>query len=109
MTFSRNGTDQDVLLEKDESIVDAQEAEFLVDIIWARAGRDAGVGDAHHPPGASPTEVEWCNPGPAPPSSFPWCLTAQESVLFGTETAPNNEMQVTDHFYGKFDPAFSRR
>jgi hypothetical protein len=110
VTFSRNGTDQDVLLEKDESIVDAQEAEFLVDIIWAPEPAETPVSATLITlPGGSPTEVEWCNPGPALSSSFPWCLTAQESVLFGTETAPNNEMQVTDHFYGKFDPAFSRR
>ncbi|HEU4527098.1 MAG TPA: hypothetical protein VFT80_04140 [Actinomycetota bacterium] len=110
VTFSRNGTAQDVFLAKDESIVDAQEAEFTVDIIWAPEPAETPVpATLITLPGGSPTEVEWCNPGPALSSTFPWCLTAQESVLFGTETAPNNEMQVTDHFYGKFDPAFSRR
>lgn len=110
VTFSRNGTDQDVLLEKDESIVDGQQAEFLVDIVWAPEPAETPVpATLITLPGGSPTEVEWCNPGPALSSSFPWCLTAQESELFGTETAPDNEMQVTDHFYGKLDPAFSRR
>lgn len=110
VTFSRNGTDQDVFLAKDESIVDAQEAEFLVDIAWAPEPAETPVpATLITLPGGSPIEVEWCNPGPALSSPFPWCLTAQESVLFGTETSPDNEMQVTDHFYGKFDPAFSRR
>ncbi|HEX5949706.1 MAG TPA: hypothetical protein VFZ96_01795 [Actinomycetota bacterium] len=110
VTFSRNGTDQDVFLAKDESIVDVQEAEFLVDIVWAPEPAETPVpATLITLPGGSPTEVEWCNPGPALSSAFPWCLTAQESILFGTETAPDNEMQVTDHFYGKFDPAFSRR
>jgi hypothetical protein len=110
VTFSRNGTDQDVFLEKDESIVDGQQAEFLVDIVWAPEPAETPVpATLITLPGGSPAEVEWCNPGPALSSSFPWCLTAQESELFGTETAPDNEMQVTDHFYGKFDPAFSRR
>ncbi len=110
VTFSRNGVNQDVFLAKDESIVDTQEAEFLVDIVWAPEPAETPVAATLITlPGGSPTEVEWCNPGPALSTAFPWCLTAQESVLFGTETAPDNEMQVTDHFYGKFDPAFSRR
>lgn len=56
---------------------------------------------------------DWCNPGPPPsgyelPGSFPWCLTGRESAVFGSDSDPDQVMQVTDHFYGKLDPAFSR-
>ena len=115
VTFSRNGTDQDVNLQKDESIVDGQLAEFLVDITWAPEPAQNPVPATEITlPGGNPTVPDWCNPGPPPagyelPGSFPWCLTAQESAVFGSsDSDPDQVMQVTDHFYGKLDPAFSR-
>jgi hypothetical protein len=115
VTFTRNGTEQIANLEKDESIVDGQFAEFLVDIVWAPEPAQNPVPATEITlPGGSATVPEWCNPGPPPsdyelPTSFPWCLTAEETVVFGSDGDPDQTMQHSDHFYGKLDPAFSRR
>jgi hypothetical protein len=110
VTFSRSGTEQTATLEKDEAVVDAQAAEFLVDIVWAPEPAQTPVpATLITLPGGTPTEVEWCNPGPSLSGSFPWCLTGQSAEMYGSQTFPNNQMQVTDRFYGYRDPAFSRR
>ena len=110
VTFSRSGTEQTATLEKDEAIVDAQAAEFLVDIVWAPEPAVTPIPATRITlPGGTETEVAWCNPGPSLSGSFPWCLTGQSAEIYGSQTAPSNQMQVTDHFYGYKDPAFSRR
>lgn len=114
VTFSRDGTNQTVNLLKDESVVDGQSAEFLVKIVWAPEPAVTPIpATLITVPGFPETEAEWCNPGPAlwdtDPPFFPWCLTAQSAVIVGSQTAPDNLMQVTDDYYGKLDPAFSRR
>lgn len=115
VTFSRNGTEQIANLQKDESIVDDQEAEFLVDILWAPEPAQNPVPATEITlPGEDPTVPDWCNPAPPPsdyelPGSFPWCLTAEKTVVYGSDGDPDQMMQHEDHFYGKFDPAFSRR
>lgn len=114
VTFSRDGQHQIADLAKDETIVDGQSAEFLVDIAWApEAAQNPVPATTITLPGGSPTVPQWCNPGPPPsgydlPSTFPWCLTAEETVMFGSDGDPDQMMQHTDHFYGKFDPAFRR-